>query len=642
MSPRAQIFNFAWHCLGRQAVERGGKTALIIADGPDNLRSWTYAELDSKVRRLAGGLVANGLRKGDRVMIRAANDVEAVIAIFAAAAIGCVAQPASLMLTAEEALALAADAGASAIVLGDADPSERALFASMRVFDRDDIVRLAAEGEPADYTPTAPDDPAYLVFTSGSTAEPKGVLHGHRVVIGRRPMADDWLGLAEDDIVLHAGNINWTYTLGVGVLDPFARGATGALYAGPRDPAIWPRLIEATGATIFAAVPSVFRQMLKYGDPSPRRLGRLRHGVTAGEALAPDLLAHWREATGTWLYEALGMSEISTYVSSRPGEPIRPGSPGRPQRGRRVAILPVEGGTDPLPPGAVGLLAVHRSDPGLMLGYWNRPEEESGRLSRRMVPRRRSRRVRRRRLRLAPGPQQRHHERLRLPGVAARGREGSGGRPRCRRRRSGGAQGFRRRLGDRGLRGPEAGESARGGDVASALRRASRGLQAPAQGRVRGRDPPHAERQGQPEAAAAARRARSRYSERSGVRRVLTFALLGPPLGLLTGLFILSALSADWAGIDSFAGAAILVMLSYAFGLAPALLTGVFDAVLAKRKADYRPALTAFFGFVAAFIPLATSLAMGFIHGPFVMLFGFVGAVPGAACSWIAGRWSGG
>ena len=70
------------------------------------------------------------------------------------------------------------------------------------------------------------------------------------------------------------------------------------------------------------------------------------------------------------------MSEISTYVSSRPGEPIRPGSPGRPQRGRRVAILPVEGGTDPLPPGEVGLLAVHRSDPGLMLGYWNRPEEE--------------------------------------------------------------------------------------------------------------------------------------------------------------------------------------------------------------------------------------------------------------------------
>ncbi len=203
------------------------------------------------------------------------------------------------------------------------------------------------------------------------------MLHAHRVVIGRRPMAADWLGLAEDDIVLHAGNINWTYTLGVGVLDPFACGATGAIYAGEREPSIWPALIEKTGATIFAAVPSLYRQILKYGDPSARDLSRLRHGVTAGEALSPELLAHWRQATGLWLYEALGMSEISTYVSSRPGETIRPGSPGRPQTGRRVAVLPIEGGTEPLPPGEVGLLAVHRSDPGLMLGYWNRPAEEA-------------------------------------------------------------------------------------------------------------------------------------------------------------------------------------------------------------------------------------------------------------------------
>jgi acyl-coenzyme A synthetase/AMP-(fatty) acid ligase len=377
MPTPAGSFNLAWACLGRQAEKRGGKVALIIADGPDSRRAWTYAELDAKVRRLAGGFLASGLKAGDRLMIRAANDVEAVIAIFATAAIGCVAQPASLMLTVEEALALAADSGASAIVLGDADLAERTAFAHLKVFDGDAVRRLATESAPADYAPTAPDDPAYLVFTSGSTAEPKGVLHGHRVVIGRRPMADDWLGLTEDDVVLHAGNINWTYTLGVAVLDPFARGATGALYAGPRDPAVWPRLIEATGTTIFAAVPSVYRQMLKYGHLSPARLAGLRHGVTAGEALSPDLLAHWREATGTWLYEALGMSEISTYVSSRPYEPIRPGSPGRPQRGRRVAVLAVEGGTEPLPPGEVGLLAVHRSDPGLMLGYWNRPEEET-------------------------------------------------------------------------------------------------------------------------------------------------------------------------------------------------------------------------------------------------------------------------
>jgi acyl-coenzyme A synthetase/AMP-(fatty) acid ligase len=71
------------------------------------------------------------------------------------------------------------------------------------------------------------------------------------------------------------------------------------------------------------------------------------------------------------------MSEISTYVSSGPTIPVRPGSPGKPQPGRRVAILPAEGAPEPLPAGEIGLLAVHRSEPGLMLGYWNRPDEEA-------------------------------------------------------------------------------------------------------------------------------------------------------------------------------------------------------------------------------------------------------------------------
>jgi acyl-coenzyme A synthetase/AMP-(fatty) acid ligase len=373
----AGSFNLAWHCLGRLANERPGKTALILCDGPDAFRSWTYGELDLMVRRLAGGLIASGLVKGERVMIRAANDIDFVLAFFATTAIGCVAQPASLLLTAEEALALAADSGAAAVVLGGAEVTERRAFSRLRIFDRDETLRLAAEGSPAPYAATAADDPAYLVFTSGSTAEPKGVLHAQRVVIGRKPMARDWLGLTEDDIVFHAGNINWTYALGVGVLDPFACGATGVLYAGPRDPAIWLTLIERCRATIFAAVPSLYRQILKYCNPSTHNLSSLRHGVCAGEALSPELLAQWREATGIWLYEALGMSEISTYVSSRPAEPIRPGSPGRPQTGRRVAVLPIDGGTEPLPSGRVGLIAVHRSDPGLMLGYWNRPSEEA-------------------------------------------------------------------------------------------------------------------------------------------------------------------------------------------------------------------------------------------------------------------------
>jgi acyl-coenzyme A synthetase/AMP-(fatty) acid ligase len=71
------------------------------------------------------------------------------------------------------------------------------------------------------------------------------------------------------------------------------------------------------------------------------------------------------------------MSECSTFVSNHAGLPTKPGSPGKPQRGRRIAVIPSSGPAEPLPAGETGLLAIHRSDPGLMLGYWNRPEEEA-------------------------------------------------------------------------------------------------------------------------------------------------------------------------------------------------------------------------------------------------------------------------
>ena len=150
----ASSFNLAQHCLGRQAAERGAKTALILCDGPDAFCSWTYGELDLIVRKLAAGLIESGLKKGDRVMIRAANDIDFVLAFFATVAIGCVAQPVSPLLTAEEALSLAKDSRAAAIFLGNTGPEERARFSHLRVFDAAEVRWLAAECAPVDYAQT--------------------------------------------------------------------------------------------------------------------------------------------------------------------------------------------------------------------------------------------------------------------------------------------------------------------------------------------------------------------------------------------------------------------------------------------------------------------------------------------------------
>ena len=376
--PCPAAFNIARYCLAHAAKATPGKIALIVvsdADAPlEAAERWTYGALDEAVRRVAAGLLADGFTRGERLMIRMPNTSDYALLFFGALAAGLVPLPSSSQLTAEEADFLLADSAAAAVALA---PGMTMQTGAARVIDSAMIARLKTHVPLEACADTAANDPAFLVYTSGTSGRPKGVLHAHRSAWGRRPMYRGWYGIEPSDTMLHAGAFNWTYTLGVGLTDPWANGATTVLYNGEKDVQVWPKLMEKTGATLFAAVPTLYRQILKYCDLAAHDISCLRHGLTAGEALSPALLDHWRGATGRELYEALGMSECSTYVSTAPGMEIRPGSPGRPQPGRCVAALPVEGGTEPLPPDETGLLAVHRSDPGLMLGYWRRPEEEA-------------------------------------------------------------------------------------------------------------------------------------------------------------------------------------------------------------------------------------------------------------------------
>ncbi len=373
-------FNMARYCLGAGAPRDGSHLGLVVVSDPrapdPSIERWTFGQLDEAVQKVAAGLRDLGLVTGDRIMIRMGNTSDYALVFFGAIAAGLVALPSSPQLTEGEARFLLKDAGARALAISDdLDlPSQQ----GVTVIGVQDVRQMLRTKSPAGYAATAASDPAFLIYTSGTTGEPKGVLHAHRSAWGRRPMLEGWYGgMGPEDVVLHAGAFNWTYTIGVGLTDPWANGATAAIYNGRRDVQVWPALIERFRATVFATVPGLYRQILKYCDLSVHDLSSLRHGLCAGEALRPPLLRAWRETTGLELYEALGMSECSTYISSSPSVPVRPGSPGKPQPGRCVAILPVEGGETPLAPGELGLLAVHRSDPGMMLRYWNRPEESA-------------------------------------------------------------------------------------------------------------------------------------------------------------------------------------------------------------------------------------------------------------------------
>lgn len=372
-------FNMAAYVVARAAAASPDKLALVVHEQPDGppAETWTYRAIEEAVLRIAGGLQARGLGRGDRILIRLDNTSHYALAFFGAIAAGLVPLATSTHLTAEEAAFLTRDSGARAVALADRIPREE-VSAGIELIAAADIAAMMRSAPRATYAAMRADDPAYMVYTSGTTANPKGVVHAQRAAWGRRPMYQGWYGIGSDDRMLHAGAFNWTFTLGTGLTDPWANGATAIIYTGEKSPEIWPRLIRRTSATLFAAVPGLYRQILKYAAPHDLQgLDTLRHGLMAGETPPEGVFDEWRRATGRPLYEALGMSEISTYISCSPSVPRKAGTIGKPQPGRCIAVLPEDGGTDPLPAGATGLLAVHHSDPGLMLGYWKRPDEEA-------------------------------------------------------------------------------------------------------------------------------------------------------------------------------------------------------------------------------------------------------------------------
>ncbi len=351
-------FNMAAHVLAR-ASEMPDKTALAVLR-PSGADRWSYARLEAAIRGTAAGFLSHGLSEGDRVLMRLGNTVDFPITYLAAIAAGLIPVPTSFQLTVGETEKIAAEIAPALVVAANGVALPEAQPCSVLTLRELQALR---DLPPAGYSLGDPERPAYLIYTSGTSGQPRAVSHAHRAIWARRMMWQGWYGLAATDRLLHAGAFNWTYTLGTGLMDPWSVGAT-ALIPGPGvTPDMLPLLLKRHDATIFAAAPGVYRQMLKAPMPA---LTKLRHGLSAGEKLPDTTRAAWEEATGTAIHEAFGMSECSTFISSSPGRPAPAQSLGFPQPGRRVAILGADG---PVPRGEPGIIAVHASDPGLMLGY---------------------------------------------------------------------------------------------------------------------------------------------------------------------------------------------------------------------------------------------------------------------------------
>lgn len=347
--------------------------ALVVADERGVLAVHGHDAIVDRVLAEAGAISAAS-EPGSRVFLALPHGPDLAFSVLATMASGRIAVPLSPELTVEEVVTLARRFRPSMLIHRregveglpdgcdgiDPDAWERAV----------EVARRRPLGAPVD---VAADAPAWMVFTSGTTGHPRGVVHAHRSLDGRLPMDRGWTGLRAGDVIVHAGQLNWTYAFGLQILDALRLGATSVVYTGPRDVHAWGPLVARTGATHFAAVPSLLRRILKHDDRADR-FRILRTTLCAGERLPEEHFERWRKTMGHAPREALGMSECSTFISSGPLAPPKSGFAGRPQVGRRIAVLNEESPDREAAPGERGILAVHRTDPGLMLGYADDPE----------------------------------------------------------------------------------------------------------------------------------------------------------------------------------------------------------------------------------------------------------------------------
>ena len=487
------VMNTCFNALDRHVRDGRGDQAALIYDSPvtGTQRTYTYTELLDEVARFAGVLRSLGVDKGDRVIIYMPMIPEALIAMLACARIGAVHSVVFGGFAAAELATRIDDAAPKVMVSASCGIETSRIIEYKPILDRAinlarhkpercvilqrpqavaeltagrdlDWSQAAAEAEPADCVPVAATDPLYILYTSGTTARPKGVVRdngGHAVAL--RWTMDNIYDTKPGEVYWAASDVGWVVGHSYIVYAPLLTGCTTILYEGkpvgtPDAGAFWRVISEHKVKTLFTA-PTAFRA-IKKEDPEGKfarqyDLSRFRYLFLAGERLDPE--------TYRWAGELLGIPIIDHWWQTETGWPIaadlmglepmptKPGSPTMPVPGCDVRVVDADGAE--MKPGETGEIVVKLpTPPGWLPTLWGDDERfVSSYLSqhpgfyitgRRRVPRQR-------RLPVRDGPHRRRDQRGRAPAVH-RADGGGAGQP------SGGGR-VRGHRGGRRLQGPD-------------------------------------------------------------------------------------------------------------------------------------------------------------------------------------------
>ncbi|HZU60277.1 MAG TPA: AMP-binding protein [Solirubrobacteraceae bacterium] len=317
------------------AAPPGGR-ALVELTGDGTRREWSFAEVAERSSRLAGTLKRHGVHQGDVVLTLIGNRPEWVFAMVACFRIGAVVLPCNEQLRAKD-LRLRLGVAEPRLILAD----ERNLgeLTATRpdcpvLTIPDDSLHAAEPAAPVELEPT---DPCLITFTSGTTGEPKGVVHGQRYLPGQRLQAEHWLDARPGDLVWCTAASGWSKSARNAFIAPWIRGATALLHDGRFDPFQRLEILAAERVNVLCMAPTEYRVIAKRATLSP--LPELRTLVAAGEALNPEVIRAFDEVLGIEIRDGYGQTETGQLTANPVGEPVRPGSMGLPLPGVDLRVV---------------------------------------------------------------------------------------------------------------------------------------------------------------------------------------------------------------------------------------------------------------------------------------------------------------
>jgi acetyl-CoA synthetase len=341
----------------RDVVDRLPRSARAIVElGRDgSRREWTFGEVGDSAACLAGALAARGVRRGDVVMTVIGNRSEWVLSMLACFRLGAVVLPCTEQLRARD-LRLRIELTRPSLILADerdrAELEAAAPECDVALIPDDELLSSA---DPAPAADLHERDPCLITFTSGTAGEPKAVVHGQRYLEGQRVQAGRWLGAREGELVWCTAASGWSKSARNVFIAPWLTGAAALLHDARFDPAERLELLARERVNVLCMAPTEYRVISK--RVAVERMHDLRTMVAAGEALNPEVLRAWRDATGVEIRDGYGQTETGQLTGAPADVPAREGSMGLALPGIE---LEVDGGE---------LVVAPRTVPTFFLGY---------------------------------------------------------------------------------------------------------------------------------------------------------------------------------------------------------------------------------------------------------------------------------